>query len=143
MSKKPYEKPAIINEIYVGNRLGAEEMNKIELAEHVISVLNDALDRDPEAISRLVESRVKCNERLATHPAIQVYKRSNGEYVVGLLGIINGIIGVRSDNYGYIAAQFELACPLGCESGAGKSICLQCGSNLIVGKILKFELTRG
>jgi hypothetical protein len=57
-----------------------------------ITVLNDALERDPVAITRLVNLRVNCNAQLVKHPTIQssVY---NGVSKVGFLGLINGIIG--------------------------------------------------
>ena len=39
---------------------------------HAITVLNEALERDPEAISCLINLRVDCNDRLAAHQTIQV-----------------------------------------------------------------------
>ena len=35
---------------------------------HAVNVLNDVLERDPEAITRLINLRVDCNDRLAAHP---------------------------------------------------------------------------
>ena len=57
-----------------------------------ITILNDALERDPVAITQLVNLRVNCNVQLIKHPTIQssVY---NGVNKVGFLGLINGIIG--------------------------------------------------
>lgn len=57
-----------------------------------VTVLNDALARDREAITRLVNMRIACNDRLAAHETVQVrlYDRTP---MVGVLGLINGILG--------------------------------------------------
>ena len=57
-----------------------------------IEILNDALQRDPEAIIKLVNLRVGCNVQLANHPTIQtsIY---HGIAKIGVLGLINGIGG--------------------------------------------------
>jgi hypothetical protein len=57
-----------------------------------IQVLNDALERDPAAITQLVNLRVDCNAQLVNHPTIQssVY---HGTSKVGVLGLLNGIVG--------------------------------------------------
>jgi hypothetical protein len=57
-----------------------------------IEVLNDALKRDPIAITQLVNLRIDCNAQLVNHPTIQssVY---HGVSKVGLLGLVNGIVG--------------------------------------------------
>ena len=63
--------------------------------EHMIEVLNEALQLDPAAMSCLVESRVPCNNALAEHRSIQVLgKRSKDKLfcTVGLLGILNGMM---------------------------------------------------
>ena len=57
-----------------------------------IEVLNDVLERDPVAITQLVNLRVDCNPQLVNHRTIQssVY---HGTSKVGVLGLINGIVG--------------------------------------------------
>ena len=57
-----------------------------------IEVLNDALKRDPIAITQLVNLRIDCNAQLVNHPTIQssVY---HGVSKVGVLGLVNGIVG--------------------------------------------------
>jgi hypothetical protein len=67
-----------------------------------LAILNEALERDPGAITRLVNMRVECNDALATHPAIRVgiYE---GIPKVGVLGLLNaalddsplGVIGAK------------------------------------------------
>jgi hypothetical protein len=68
-----------------------------------LTVLNEALQADPQTISALMNHRVICNEALANHPTIQVgiYE---GEYKVGLLGLLNGLFGIQENKTGYIGA---------------------------------------
>ena len=60
--------------------------------ESAVEVLNEALERDPEAMTELINLRVDCNARLATHPTIRVQKIGNA-YRIGILGILNGALG--------------------------------------------------
>ena len=63
-----------------------------DLIEVAVVVLNDAVERDPEAMTELVNMRANCNERLAAHPTIQVQKYSE-VHRIGILGILNGVFG--------------------------------------------------
>ena len=67
-----------------------------------VAVLNDALERDPEAITALINMRVECGEALASHPTIQVGVYG-GVHRVGVLGLINGALGESPS--GVIGAQ--------------------------------------
>ncbi|MFQ5786660.1 MAG: hypothetical protein ACE5H1_01635 [Thermodesulfobacteriota bacterium] len=71
-----------------------------------VRVLNLALRNDPVAINRLfVNSSVRCNKELANQEAIQVYQEEDPEdpiYSIKILGIINGIFGIRNDGFGEI-----------------------------------------
>src|SRR4051812_38310917 len=79
----------------------------------VIKFMNELLVIDPKAITALIETRVPCNEDLATHPTVQVasisklMEGSTPEYSVGLLGILNGLCGARKDGYGFITCEFD------------------------------------
>jgi hypothetical protein len=77
-----------------------------ELAARVVAFLNELLECDRPAVAALIANRIPCNARLANHPSVQVAAQHGG-YHVGLLGILNGLCGVREDNYGLIAAVFE------------------------------------
>jgi len=78
------------------------------LADRIIDALNDFVASDREALHKLVETRVPCNQALADHPTVQVFGSALGEPpTVGLLGILNGIVGVDSDGWGFIAASFD------------------------------------
>lgn len=55
----------------------------------VMDLLNDGLRLDQQAMQGLIDTRVPCNQALANHPTIRV----RPGHSVGLLGIINGILG--------------------------------------------------
>ena len=57
-----------------------------------LQILNEALALDPEAITQLVNLRVECNPGLAAHQTIQV-GAYDGIAKIGVLGLINGVIG--------------------------------------------------
>ncbi len=60
--------------------------------QSAVELLNDALERDGDAVTQLINLRADCNERLASHPTIQVQK--HGEvHRIGVLGLINGALG--------------------------------------------------
>ena len=86
-------------------------MNLVEQhADLIIGRLNEMLEADPEAISNLMSHRTPCNEVLAAHPTVQVGTMA-GTPRVGLLGLLNGLVGVIQDgpkkNYGLITAIVE------------------------------------
>ncbi len=83
-------------------------MKPPELAHTAIAFLNGLLQTDPEAVRALVETRVPCNEAMAQHPSVQVSVDDGVEQrTVGLLGILNGLIGVDDDGWGFLAAEFD------------------------------------
>ena len=57
-----------------------------------IKVLNEALERDPDAVTRLINVRVECNDRLAAHPMIDV-GLYDGVPKISILGLLNGALG--------------------------------------------------
>jgi len=65
---------------------------------------------DHEAIEKLVEMRVPCNDALVNDPACQTTFHENevgAQPVVGLLGVLNGVFGTRSNGWGWIGANFD------------------------------------
>jgi len=62
-----------------------------DAVEQAVKILNEALERDPEAIVHLMNLRVPCNERLAGHATIQATGTTEG-YRLGILGLLNGIL---------------------------------------------------
>lgn len=78
-------------------------------AEHAVRVLNRIHAADPTVLPTLIAHRVECNSTLAADPTVQVgCDHAGGPYKVGLLGIINGIFGIREpDGSGYIGAEYD------------------------------------
>ena len=86
-----------------------------------IDVLNRIHAADPTVLPALIDHRVECNRALADDPTVQVGVIPGMEtmttpgfdrYNVGLLGIINGIFGIRSlseahGTQGWIAAVYD------------------------------------
>lgn len=82
----------------------------LHLIQRVVDLMNEALEADQTAISNLINHRVPCNETLADHPTIQCGIRSPAalsDTTVGLLGILNGICGIKPDGYGYVYACMD------------------------------------
>ena len=75
-------------------------------AADAVVVLNRILEADRTAVSELVRTRIRCNEKLADDPTVQVGKFSD-VYQVGLLGVVNGLFGVDAKSWGAIAAVVE------------------------------------
>jgi hypothetical protein len=64
--------------------------------DELIAYLNNLLQVDPSLIHQLVITRFACNTKMTEHPTVQVYPME-GEWAVGLLGILNGYCGVYDD----------------------------------------------
>lgn len=86
-------------------------MTDAELADLIIARLNDVLQYDSEAVRRLIDSRVECNDALADHPTVQVRSREGEPHCVGFLGVLNGLVGTIQDGprkgWGFITAVVE------------------------------------
>ena len=65
---------------------------KEDPVSRAIEVLNEALERDPKAITRLVNQRIECNDALAAHTSIQA-QVVEGVARVGVLGLLNAALG--------------------------------------------------
>jgi hypothetical protein len=80
-----------------------------ELAKRIVDYLNELVSLDNKAIEDLVNTRVPCNQALVNHPTCQVAV-TNEQGRVGLLGLLNGLVGVFDDGpkkgWGGIAARF-------------------------------------
>lgn len=81
-----------------------------EAITQAVRVLNEALQADPEAVSRLFAPEVGVNDELANHPtikfrAMRARKTTTGplvdHWMMGLLGLINGLFGVVEGGCGY------------------------------------------
>jgi hypothetical protein len=84
------------------------EEEKIALAQSLCDFLNELVATDKDALHALIETRICCNHEMAVHPTVQVSSQKGSSiFSVGLLGIINGFVGVDSEQWGYIAAKFD------------------------------------
>ena len=75
--------------------------------DDAINFLNELIARDEDAMTSLVNQRVICNENMAFHPTVQVGINENKEYIVGMIGILNGLFGINTNKYGYITFVFR------------------------------------
>jgi hypothetical protein len=81
--------------------------------DDAIAVLNQIHRADPTVMPVLIGHRVPCNRELGDHPTVQVglidgADKNDQRYEVGLLGILNGIFGVRPGHRGgYIGANYD------------------------------------
>ena len=74
------------------------------IADRIVMLLNDALRLDPEGMQSMCWFRIVCNPALANHPTIQ--STSIGvQYQIGMLGLLNGIVGTNPDGVGMILAK--------------------------------------
>ncbi len=65
--------------------------------QDIVNILNELIDCDKEAIEKLLNFRVGCNEVLSNHKTCQVKINDDFTYGVGLLGIINAIVGMNNE----------------------------------------------
>lgn len=75
--------------------------------QQIVDYLNHLLKIDYNTIENYCFSRICCSKKLAKHPTAQVHKDEFGNYSIGLLGILNGLIGVDEEGYGCIAADMK------------------------------------
>lgn len=70
------------------------------------NLLNEFFKLDPKSAMALTLHHEKCNQKIIDHPSIIVAEHKNGAGI-GLLGIINGMFGVRKDGMGPICGEFN------------------------------------
>lgn len=96
----------------VREELGMNIKTEQDLADYIIAQLNEISQTDPTAMEWLINNRITCNEALADHPTVQVHAHDGKPPMVGMLGIINGIVGAIGEGehmagFGYIAAVYD------------------------------------
>jgi hypothetical protein len=64
---------------------------KDPLAAELVVYLNELLTADREALSELLNIKIKCNDLLENHPTLLTEKEKNDTYVT-VLGILNGFL---------------------------------------------------
>jgi hypothetical protein len=79
-------------------------------AQDVCDLLNEMLFLDPKCTNALLSNRVECNSAVANHPHVQVQQFIDDKVPkVGIMGIINGLFGVRSDGMGGLCFETDKA----------------------------------
>lgn len=81
------------------------------LAVRVVGLLNQVFALDRRTAMHLAETRFQCNQAVADHPSVQVGVVGDPErgaiYQVGILGILNGLVGTDEEGWGVIAADYR------------------------------------
>ena len=78
-----------------------------QLADRIVAFLNELNAIDPKATTLLFSHRVECNRALADHPTVQVGGDTPDDRRVGMIGILNGLVGAREDQWGVVAMEVE------------------------------------
>ena len=74
----------------------------------VCGLLNELLRLDYDCANGLVSYRQQCNELVAAHPSIQVQQYKDDLFPkVGIVGILNGMFGIRDDGMGAICYEID------------------------------------
>lgn len=74
----------------------------------VCDLLNEMLNLDYDCTHELISQRMRCNDAIANHPTVQVQQYKDDEFPkVGLLGIFNGLFGIREDGMGAICMEVD------------------------------------
>ena len=62
-----------------------------KIHEKIVDLLNEMFRLDPKATDNLLKARVRCNNAVVDHPNVVVMDDDDGNPVVGLLGLLNGL----------------------------------------------------
>lgn len=73
-----------------------------------VALLNEAVKLDYNAMSALCGRYVDCNAAMAEHATIQVGERGQG-FILGVVGLLNGILTRHSNEDGYIGVRLDAA----------------------------------
>ena len=74
----------------------------------VCELLNELLKLDYDCASGLVSCRQQCNKSVADHPSIQVQQDKDDKFpTVGVVGVLNGMFGIRDDGMGAICFEID------------------------------------
>ena len=76
--------------------------------DDAIEYLNSVLEADPLALRALLCTFIPCNDKLAKHPTAIVSPVWQEGYTIGMMGLINGMFGIREDNYAAICYKIDM-----------------------------------
>lgn len=89
------------------DKVVTEEVKDSVSIIETVNYLNDLLEIDPDAINALFSIRFACTKALADHKAVQVGVLSKDYFIVGMIGILNGLFGIDEHRWGHIAVDTE------------------------------------
>lgn len=76
--------------------------------QDVCDLLNELLKLDYDCANGLISYRQQCNEAVAAHQSIQVQQYKDDKFPkVGIVGVLNGIFGIRDDGMGAICFEID------------------------------------
>jgi len=76
--------------------------------QEVCDLLNELLKLDYDCAHGLISYRQQCNKLVADHPSIQVQQYKGDNFPkVGIVGVLNGIFGIRDDGMGAICFEID------------------------------------
>ena len=71
-------------------------------------LLNELLKLDYNCANGLISYRQQCNQAVASHPTIQVHQYKDDNFTkVGIVGVLNGMFGIRDDGMGAICFEID------------------------------------
>lgn len=76
----------------------------------IIATLNEIHKLDSELTTNMVLHRFPCNAEIKNHKTVQAHCYGDASVEspkVGLLGILNGLVGIDKNHFGAIAGDFE------------------------------------
>jgi len=80
------------------------------VVKDVIAMLNEIQQLDPELMTNMVLHRFPCKTEIRDHKAVQAHCHGDASLdnpKVGLIGLLNGLIGIDRNHFGAIAAEFK------------------------------------
>ena len=78
----------------------------VQTAQKIIDFLNHLLEIDRNAVTALIGNRTPCNRTMQDHPTVQVAGTLECPEV-GLLGLLNGLCGIKPNGYALIVAYYD------------------------------------
>jgi hypothetical protein len=77
--------------------------------DDAVALLNDMLRLDSSATAIMIGVRQPVNDALAQHPDIQAHGTPEGVFLVGMLGVINGLFGASDGipGWGAVTAVYD------------------------------------
>ena len=76
-------------------------------AQDVCNLLNELLKLDYDCVESLINFHSKCNLSIADLPNVMVREDDNGEFSLGIIGLLNGLFELDEKGFGKICYEFD------------------------------------